>query len=58
MLPRDLKASSKEFVIERKPAGVGCVAYPVGARGDEHHPLSMQAAYGPSIDTMIVCMDI
>jgi hypothetical protein len=58
MLPRDLKASRKEFVIELHPAGVGCVAYPVGVRGEEHHPLSMQAAYGPSIDTMIVCMDI
>jgi hypothetical protein len=41
MLPRDLKASRKEFVIELHPAGVGCVAYPVGARGEEHHPLSM-----------------
>jgi hypothetical protein len=41
MLPRDLKASRKEFVIERNPAGVGCAAYPVGARGEEYHPLSM-----------------
>jgi hypothetical protein len=41
MFPRDLKASRKEFCIERNPAGVGCVAYPIGASGEEHRPLSM-----------------
>jgi hypothetical protein len=41
MFPGDLKASRKEFCIERNPAGVGCVAYPVGASGEEHRPPSM-----------------
>jgi hypothetical protein len=39
MLPRDLKASRKELCIERDL--VGCVAYPVGERGEEYHPPSM-----------------
>jgi len=45
MLSRNLKASRKELGIERSLVSVGCVAYPVGARGEGNpppsHPFSM-----------------